>query len=126
MKRRSLAVIILVILVCIGLVSYFALESFNAFVPKYVVHLQEGYPGLTGNYYYFEGLLVVYEQNNKIVGKCFLGDTGYFTVAATENITLAEGPYTVNIYDSISGLFIQTLDIYVANETSLVLGPYNP
>jgi hypothetical protein len=132
LKRSSIVVIVLVILAGIGLASCFTLASFDVFVPKYMLHLTE--PLNDVNYYclangtqvfYTRGVLVVFNQDNRTAAKCFLGETGYSTEAPTENVTLAEGPYTVNVYDATSGVFMQKLDIYVADETSLTLGAYS-
>ena len=103
---------------------------------KFLVYVKEslnygwGYGNNTNEmYYYARGLLVTFNQDNKTAAKCFLGTAGesYYRVEPTGNVTLQEGQYVVNVYDSGSGVYVQTMDFYVASTgITLNLGPYQP
>jgi hypothetical protein len=132
MKRSILILIALVILVAIGLTSYFALRSSNILVPTYAVHVTEKgqLVQILGNgtaLYKYCALLVVFTQNNetKTITKCYLGENGNFPLDPVANVTLPEGPYVVEVYHADSGISMEGVIIYVANETSFSLGPFS-
>lgn len=102
------------------------------FAPKYLVHVDEalyygdGHGNGTMMFYYAIPLVVTFNQNNGTIAKCFLGTQGvyYYTDPLTGNVTLPEGQYTVNVFNSVSGIFIETKECYAASEITVTFGPY--
>ena len=132
--KKSLVIVVgSLILVVIGFASYFMLTSSHMFVSSHTVHVKEmgsnNFVGYSNGIYtrIYMAILVVFTQDNKTIATCNVGENGRFaeTELPTQNVTLSDGPYVVGVYNADSGVFIQRIEIYVANETNLSLGPYS-
>jgi len=108
-------------------------------IPKYSVRLtyavSNSFGGtINGTFaYYVEPLIITFNQVGGVVAKCYLGTPGvlYYIEAPTANVTLPEGEYVVNAFDTApleNNLLVKTLVCYVdkEGEINLTFGAYAP